>query len=250
MAITILQAVGALILGYFSASLINYLSDVLPRTRKLSVPICNECEKELNLVSSYLLLRRCPDGHRIYSIRHWLVQSAYPLILTALLYFSPPDLGFWFSALLAVYFGVVAVIDIEHRLILHPTTVFGVILGGAIGIYLHGLQMTLFGGVAGFAVMFTLYYIGKLYIVLIRKYRNIITDEIALGFGDVSLSTISGLILGWPGVIAGVFLAVMLGGAVAFIYIIVKAIARQYNPTMAMPYGPFLIAATIILLLR
>ena len=39
-------------------------------------------------------------------------------------------------------------------------------------------------------------------------------EDVALGFGDVHLSGILGLLLGWPGITGGLFVAIILGGRV------------------------------------
>ena len=73
-------------------------------------------------------------------------------------------------------------------------------------------------------------------------------DDVALGFGDVNLSGVLGLMLGWPLVFVGLVVAVLLGGFVSMIYIIIKLITRKYNAFMALPYGPFLVVGAVILI--
>ena len=145
------------------------------------------------------------------------------------------------------YFGVVIVIDIEHRLILHPVSIVGLIVGLAYGTRLHGLANTLTGGVIGYAAMLGFYYLGKGYVYLYSKLRGPL-DEVALGFGDVNLSGVIGLLLGWPGIGAGLIFTLLLSGFAGMVVIVVAAIRRQYRPDIAMPYGPFLVTSTIFLL--
>jgi leader peptidase (prepilin peptidase)/N-methyltransferase len=73
-------------------------------------------------------------------------------------------------------------------------------------------------------------------------------EEDALGYGDVNLSGVLGLMLGWPGILAGLTIAILLGGAVSLIYLLVTVATRRYQAFTAIPYGPFLIAAAIVLL--
>ena len=73
---------------------------------------------------------------------------------------------------------------------------------------------------------------------------------VALGFGDVTLAGVLGLILGWPGIMAGLLLAILLGGLVSGIYLIVLVILKRYQLFSAIPYAPFLVLSTIILLYR
>jgi leader peptidase (prepilin peptidase)/N-methyltransferase len=166
-----------------------------------------------------------------------------------LLWRSPSEmLGFWASLLLLAYFGVVVVIDMEYKLILHPVSIFGAVLGAAIGIYLHGWQRTLFGGLAGYGIMFALYALGAGWLWLMSRRRGEKVDDVALGYGDVNLSGILGLILGWPGIIVGLTLAILIGGVVSLVYLLIMVVLRKYRLFSAIPYGPFLIAGTILLI--
>ena len=62
-------------------------------------------------------------------------------------------IGAW---VLLLYFGVVTVIDLEQRLILHPVSLVGAVIGLVVGFWLHGWVDTLAGGAAGFLMMFLL----------------------------------------------------------------------------------------------
>jgi leader peptidase (prepilin peptidase)/N-methyltransferase len=142
----------------------------------------------------------------------------------------------------------VFVIDLEHRLILHPVSLVGALLALVIGIYLHGIVITLIGGAVGFGVMLAFYFIGELYVRYMSKKRGISTDEVALGFGDVNLSGILGLLLGWPLISAGLLFAVLAGGLISLFIILGMLIAKKYKAFTAIPYAPFLILSALYLL--
>ncbi len=162
---------------------------------------------------------------------------------------SPPEnLGYWVGMTLLLYFGVVIVIDVEHRLIMHPVSWAGAILGLALGIWQHELRSTLIGGVVGFGLMFGLHLFGKLFARAMARIRGQSIDEVALGFGDVNLSGVLGLLLGWPGIVAGLVLAILLGGVISLFYLLVMLVLRKYKAFTAIPYGPFLVASAILLL--
>jgi leader peptidase (prepilin peptidase)/N-methyltransferase len=150
---------------------------------------------------------------------------------------------------LLIYFCLVVVIDIEHRLIMHPISLVGAGLGLITGVYLHGLWLSLIGGAAGFAGMMLLYIFGLFFLRLMAFLRRtgVGVDE-AVGFGDVTLSGVLGLMLGWPGITAGLILAILLGGLVSFLYLAGMLVARRYQAFSAIPYGPFLIAGAVILI--
>ncbi|MBA4380628.1 MAG: hypothetical protein C0393_08145, partial [Anaerolinea sp.] len=110
-----------LLTGLALGWLVNYLADVLPQTARLSRPLClnPECKAAFRW-TDYLLLRRCPKCARGRSLRTYVL-----LILTAAIsiyiWFSPPgQLGFALGSVVLTYLLLVAVIDLEHRLILRP----------------------------------------------------------------------------------------------------------------------------------
>ena len=192
--------------------------------------------------------RRCPKCYWRRSWRTWVVELVY-VIITIRLWAAPTEeLGFWGGLFLLTYFGVVVVMDIEFRLILHPVSIFGALVGFGLGIYLHGFVVTLFGGIAGFGIMWLVYMFGELLLRLIARARGDQVNDVAFGFGDVNLSGVLGLILGWPGIIAGLLLAIFLAGAVSLVYLLLMLVLRRYRRYAAIPYGPFLVVGAVILI--
>jgi prepilin signal peptidase PulO-like enzyme (type II secretory pathway) len=149
--------------------------------------------------------------------------------------------------ILLVYFGIVVIVDIEHRLILHPVSIVGAFLALVIGIQLHGIVATLLGGVAGFGLMWLFYFLGLQFTNLIFRLQGKPLEE-GLGFGDVNLSGVLGLLFGWPGVIFALFLGILIGALVGLVYMALMAINRRFKTFATMPYGPFLVASAVILL--
>jgi leader peptidase (prepilin peptidase)/N-methyltransferase len=147
-----------------------------------------------------------------------------------------------------IYFGVVVIIDLEHRLIMHPISLVGVALGLYIGIVINGILDTIIGGIIGFGIMWLMFKFGELILGWISKLRGQDTDEVALGFGDVNLSGVLGLMLGWPGIVVGLLIAILLGGIVSLIYLVILLIVRRYQLFSSLPYGPFLVAGAILII--
>ena len=154
---------------------------------------------------------------------------------------------------LRIYFGVITVIDLEHRLILHPTSMVGAVLGLIVGTVIHsradglllGVGKSLLGGLFGFGVMYLLYMLGT----LVARYRarrmqasgQALDDEEALGGGDVYLAGVLGLMLGWPFILNALVLGVLLGGLISFLFIALLLVRRRYSGDALMtfiPYGP------------
>jgi prepilin signal peptidase PulO-like enzyme (type II secretory pathway) len=236
------------ILGLFGGLVVNYLSDVLPSQRRLSTPICVYCFKSQPWPNYLIWPRHCPDCDRRRPWRVWVVELFF-MAASVILWLQPPArLGFAIGWILLLYFSVVVVIDLEHRLILHVVSLTGAVLGLGIGVWLHGWLPTLIGGAVGFFVMLALYYLGDLFARWLARRRGQELDEVALGFGDVNLAGVLGLLLGWPGISAGLILAILLGGFFSLIYLVIMLVRRRYKAFMAIPYGPFLVAAAVFLL--
>lgn len=168
--------------------------------------------------------------------------------LVLLIAFPPQALGFWVALPIFLYLGLVFIIDVEHRAILHEVSLVGLILAIPFGLWWNGWKETLIGAAVGFGLMLGLYYFGILFTRWIAKRRGQEIDEVALGFGDVLLCGILGTALGWPRIIVCLFTAIFLGGLLSGAYILIQLARNKYQAFSAIPYAPFLIIATVILL--
>jgi leader peptidase (prepilin peptidase) / N-methyltransferase len=235
--------------GWLLGLVINYLSDTLPIARQLSKPFCHACGAEMGIINYFFWPRRCDYCGSSRPLRVWGVDIFLILASLWLWSNSPDSLGYGFGIVLLAYFSLITIIDLEHHLILHITSLVGLLFGLGIGIKLHGIVPTVAGGATGFFLMLVLYYSGFVYLRISRRLRGMEPQETeALGFGDVNLSGIIGLFLGWPGILLGLVLAILLAGIVSLLYLLTMLARRNYHPDSALPYGPFLAASAVILL--
>ena len=238
----------AIIPGWLCGALVNYLADVLPLRRRLTRPFCIVCDTDQNWINYLFWPRKCPTCHQRRNLRVWMVEFFF-IIASVYISFSPPHkLGFWLGLVVLAYFGVVVLIDLEYRLIMHPVSLFGVALGLVVGFIRVGWWRTLVGGIAGFAIMWLIYLLGVLIIKLVNRRRGQPVNDVAFGFGDVNLSGVLGLMLGWPLILVGLVVAVLIGGLVSLIYLLVMLLTRRYQAFAALPYGPFLVFGAVILI--
>jgi prepilin signal peptidase PulO-like enzyme (type II secretory pathway) len=238
----------AIILGLAAGWLVNYLADVLPAQRKLTRPTCSQCGTSFEWQDYFLVsaCRKCrhPRSWRTYFTIVFALGIAVALALN-----PPGKLGSWLGLALVAYFGLVVIIDIEHRLIMHVVSLAGAALGLVTGFLQHGLVSTLIGGLAGLGIMLAFYLFGLLF----ARYRarKLGTDdgEEALGFGDVTIAGVLGLMLGWPLILAGLVIGILFGGIGSLLMIIALVITRRYQ-TMSVftAYGPYLVLGATILL--
>ena len=126
---------------------------------------------------------------------------------------------------------LIAVIDLEHRLV--PNVLVGSGMVMALGFSLisaHlGLATTLWGALMG----------GGTFMLLSLARRG------ALGAGDVKLAALIGMMTGYPGVLLALTLGIILGGLAAGLFLLTGVKRRdQY-----MPYAPYLTAGSAATLL-
>lgn len=230
------QFLAAVLAALLGGLLVNYLADVLPRTRRLSRP--EWWPLNAANISAYFSHSRSRVVHLVaLGLVFWLLTD--PL----------PTWPIWQSVLVLLYFGVVVVIDLEHRAILHPVSIAGAAVMGAIGLLRHGLFSTLVGGLAGFTILLALYGFGELFGRWLARRRGDDWDDVALGFGDVNLAGVIGLLLGWPAIAGALFLTVLIGGAFSLFFVILNLLRGKYEAFAAIPYGPFLVLGVLLLIL-
>jgi hypothetical protein len=164
-----------------------------------------------------------------------------------LVYFPLAGLGFWGSLPVMLFLGVIAVIDIEHRLVLVETFLFGVVFCLIFGVIMRGVSPTLFGGLGGLLIMLMFFMLGILFSKIVGALRGRKIGKVAFGFGDVFAGTFLGLLTGWP-LIAGAIMIGLLAFAVySLVYIGYLLITKRYSAfATALPLAPFLILGTIV----
>lgn len=253
-----------LALGWAGGLLVNYLSDVLPHTRRFSQPACPHCGAKIAW-SDYALLRACRSCGVVRSLRTWITQVAMSVSFVYFWIYTPKALGLPLSLITLTYFALIVVIDLEHRLILFPTSVFGAALGVIVGTRIYysakglpfgaALGASLLGGAIGFGLMYLVYQLGA----LLAHYRarkmqaagQADDGEEAFGGGDVYLGGVLGLMLGWQYILSGLLYGILLGGLASFVLLVAALIQRKYSNQLLMifiPYGPYLIAGAFYML--
>lgn len=282
----LLEILLAALLGLLVGGVVNVLADDLPLRRSPRTPryVSDDKKRAIHLppeernidltddpqrpviawlgITAFLFGgRTSPDGTVTLSWRYPLAEILTMLLMIVTVYtvntseyledVSTLQVIFWL-----VYMGIlslIVVIDIEHKLILFvviiPTAVLCVI-DAAITDYQPDIREALFGGTAGFIVFFIMYNGGFIFTYVMGKLRGEEIDEIAFGYGDVMMATVSGLMLGWQALIFAMFITVFMGAFGALLYLLSRRlIGAKYSAFTALPYGPYIVAGTIAILL-
>lgn len=245
---TFLQYIGLALLGYLAGIFVNFVAEWFYVRRKF---LAEDVEEEILRLGwvKYLSWPFSSGLSGLYTKLRILFVEVLFVGLVVWLGISPPErVEFWWGVPVLVYFAIVIVMDIEYRVVLHPVSIAGAVLGAVVGIYLWGVVRALIGGFVGFLVMFLFYKLGELFMRFVNRRREEEVDEVALGFGDVTLGTVVGLFLGWPPIILGLFVAIFAGGFVSIFFIVFSLVIKKFRMFAALPYAPFLSIAAIIIL--
>ncbi|MBN1639769.1 MAG: prepilin peptidase [Anaerolineae bacterium] len=245
--------------GVLAGIAINVLGDALPRARRIQVPRCAGCDAPRHplawsgIIALVTRHSRCPQCNARLSSRHLIVELIAPLLFLACWEQTGTTRVTLFRILYVAILILIAVTDIEHRLIPHVVSLPGIALAIA-GAYLSPAfdspKRALLGGAIGLAAALVLFAFGALFASCVARVRGEPLPGPALGFGDVTLSAFLGLILGAPDIIFALVIGILAGflGAVAYL-VGGRALGRQHALFGTfLPYGPFLIFGGAVML--
>jgi prepilin signal peptidase PulO-like enzyme (type II secretory pathway) len=243
------------LLGLILGATVNALADSLPLLGKLRLPSCMRCGARrpirawVALLAPILRAWRCPYCGAARPIRGVLVELAGLGGAIGLYIADSTPSVFWPDLAVGFVLLLIVIIDIEHRLILHVVVIPAAVLFALLGVLNpeRGVVKTVVGGVAGFAIVFCLFLLGDLFGRLISRMRRRPLEQVAFGFGDVTLAGLIGLLVGWPGVLLALFVGVVTAGVFSAGFILYGLLRRKYEPYQAFPYGPFLVLGAFLL---
>ena len=226
-----LTVVFAFVLGASVASFLNVVADRLPAggTPPSHCPVDNHvlAPYELVPVFSYLFLRgRCRVCHSRIPLRVWLIEVAGGVIFAAVGWHYGASLDALLLVTAFSFLLVIAIIDLEHKLVLnkvllaaYPLALVSAPLWSEslrdaawdIGPRaVNQLVDSTLAGLVGFVVL--------LVIALVSR---------GMGGGDVKLIGAIGLWVGLRQLPVALFIAVVLGGIVAIILLLIRLSGRK-----------------------
>ena len=245
------------LLGASVGSFLNLCADRIPRHLSLLGPPshCDSCGRRLTLpdlvpVLSYLWLRgRCRTCGATIPRRVLWLEVVMATTFVLLLWHYGLTTEFALTAFYTSVFVLLLVIDLEHQLlpnaIIYPALAVAVLLNvfvplpGALAAapdaftwlhpYLAGSTTGLAGGAAGLLLL----------LVPALLFRG------GMGFGDVKMAALIGLVVGFPLVLVAVVMAIIGGGIIAALLLALRLRSRK----SAIPFGPFLSLAAIATML-
>jgi leader peptidase (prepilin peptidase)/N-methyltransferase len=237
-------------------SFLNVVADRLPSGQSIISPPshCPKCQKriarrDLIPVFSYLLLKgRCRYCETIIAVRSFVVELITGLLFVFLYWHY--SVG-WELAITICYcclFIILIITDMEQGIlpdkVVYPGMVLAVAFAGfgslfgfepsfiteaSLRIFKPWILNAVLGGASGFILL--------LVVVVISRG--------GMGGGDIKLAGLVGLATGFPLIFVAIFLAIVSGGVVAMILLLLKVRSRKQS----IPFGPFLALAAVATLL-
>ena len=225
--------------GASVGSFLNVCADRLPYGRSIlwARSECEACSTELRPldlvpVFSFIWLRgRCRHCGAAIPPRLPVVEAVTAVVYAIILYQAPTV---FLAAVYAVHASLlilVALIDLNHQLILNVITYPWAVLALALSTFVPGVG--LWGAGAGGIVAFALFVA-----IFLLSSRG-------MGFGDVKLAGVIGLIVGLPLVLVAFGVGLVSGGIVAGA-LLLSGRRRRKDP---LPFGVFLSWGGIVALL-
>lgn len=228
------------ILGASWGSFLNVVIDRLPQGRSLIRPqsSCSFCHRKLAPrdmvpVLSFLWLRgRCRYCGTPITWRVFWVELVTGTVFALACWYYGLSAGLGVFLFVFSLFLVIFVIDLEYQLVLnkvvYPASAVAIILA----VFMPGLELVpdiksaAIGGGLALGV----------FLVIVFASRG------GMGWGDVKLAALIGLLTGFPYVLVAIFLAVFTGGIAAAVLLLTRSKGRRD----AVPFGPFLSAAALV----
>ncbi|MEO1647024.1 MAG: A24 family peptidase, partial [Chloroflexota bacterium] len=149
-------------------------------------------------------------------------------------------------------FALIIVIDVEHKLILFIVMIPSIALGLADAVFVSPpnpvLGDALLGGAIGFGSFFSIYLMGFVFRWYMNNVRGRNINTTVFGYGDVVMLTFTGVLVGGLHTIVAIVITIMLGAAGAILFLLAQRFMKgDGGMTSAIPYGPYIVMATIIM---
>ena len=239
MLIDIILTIIIVMMGASIGSFLNVCIDRLPAGGSLLRPAshCDGCQRHLSVLElvpilSYLWLHgKCRHCQIKVPWRVFWVELGTGMLLAFLYHYYGWGIRFGLTSFYCCVFIVIMVIDLEHRLILNKIVYPVAIIAIIVNLFLEqpDILYALIGGVIGFALL----------ALPALVYRG------GMGWGDVKMAALMGLIFGFPQIFVAILMAIIMGGLISIILLL----SRIKKRNEAIPFGPFLSIASILTLL-
>lgn len=204
---------------------------------------CVSCDSILKardlipLISFLVLKGKCRNCSTKISRHYFLTEFCFAFLLTFLAWihhanFFSFSFDFIFQSIVLFFFMAIFVSDFLYQEIPFSMTL--------VPTFLLFIISLVWGNGDYSSMIFGVIIAGGFFL-----FQYLISSGKWIGFGDVGLGTLIGVILGWEKTLLALFLAYVCGGLISVILLRLKKITRE----MTLPFGVFLTTAGFIALL-
>ncbi len=193
---------------------------------------CPRCKKNLRwfellpIVSFALQRGRCRQCHKPISWRYPLAELGYAALFGLLAYVTPTWQPLAAATIVFSLLGALLLTDLEAMLLPDVLLKTSAVAAALMVLASQQYAASLLGLLAGAALPAVL--------VFVTRGRG-------MGDGDIWLGGMAGLVVGWPAMVDVLLLACIAGGIVGIMLIV----GKKTKANTAVPFGPFLILATL-----
>ena len=246
-------AVFAFLIGASVGSFLNLAADRVPTGRSVVKPrsFCESCNTQLATrdlipILSYFWIRgKCHYCSAPIPLRFMAVEALMAALFTVIYIKYGLEVEFVLLAAAVSLMMVIALIDLEYGIIPNKIILPSLIVLILLSPFWTELGLTrsflgndnLVGTLINSIVTGLGAFLVFLSIALI--YPN------GMGGGDVKLGGVIGLLLGYPGALLALWLAVVSAGMIAMLLLVMHKLSRKDS----MPFGPFLAMGAVVALL-
>jgi leader peptidase (prepilin peptidase)/N-methyltransferase len=241
------------LIGIFIGSFLNVIIDRLPRKETIAKgrSYCEFCKKELSwydlipLLSFLMLKGKCRYCHKKLSLYYPIIELStgilFALTYSWVLKIYPLPFSFYhliYYLIIISAFIIILFEDLKFGIIPDKVVFPAIVITLFYLIFNSQFVMLRIAGGSIFNYLFSAILTCTFFLILF-----LITKGKGMGFGDVKLAFLLGLILGFPKIILALYLAFLTGAIVGIILILWKK-KRSIKETI--PFGPFLIAGSLL----
>jgi len=228
------------ILGTIIGSFLNVCIYRIPLKESIAFPPshCTSCStrlKSLDLVPvlSFLFGKaKCKYCGEKISYQYPLIELLNGLLYLLVYLKFGPTLNFIGYSVLCSILIVIAIIDYYNQIIPDTINLFGLVCG----FIFHAINFNGFSSLLQYLLGFL---IGGGFLLLVAA-----VTKGAMGGGDIKLMAVLGFWLGWKYTILILFLSFFIGALISIVLILFKFKGRKDM----IPFGPFIVLATIVTL--
>ena len=237
---TIYYSILLFIIGSVLGSFYTVLATRLPLKRSIVKPRshCDNCGKVLKVwelipILSYLILRgKCSKCHQHIDPTSTIVELFLGTTFTLSYLYYGFSIEFYLLLIILSLIAIIFVSDFKYMVILDSPLIVAVLLIIGLKIYYVGFTETIYYvcyGLITFAVMY-----------LFKIFGDLVFKKESLGGGDIKLSFLFGLILGWQ---LGL-LTIAIGAFLAFPIALYVTLKKEKSSEI--PFGPYLILGLLV----